>query len=123
MIHTDPVGSALDAGLRYVRGGEAPGILRRRRGKGFFYSYADGRPVKDDATLSRIRALVIPPAWTQVWICRQANGHLQALGRDAKGRKQYRYHALYRQIRDQVKFDRMLFFGSVLPRIRRCVRR
>jgi len=87
------------------------------------YVNSEGRTVRDKATLDRIRSLAIPPAWASVWICPQHNGHLQAVGRDAKGRKQYRYHPGYRRIRDQVKFDRMPFFGAALPRIRRRVRR
>ena len=121
-IRTDPIDSAHDGGLRYVSGEAEPGILRHKRGRGFVYLAADGKRVRDQATLERIRALVIPPAWVHVWICPQRNGHLQAVGRDAKGRKQYRYHPQYRRIRDHVKFDRMLFFGPVLPRIRRRVR-
>ncbi|MCU1338291.1 MAG: hypothetical protein JWO19_3872 [Bryobacterales bacterium] len=118
----DPIVSANDAGLRYVSG-EGPGISRRKNGNGFGYFAADGKRIRDEATLSRIRGLVIPPAWTNVWICPQANGHLQAVGRDAKGRKQYRYHPRYRRVRDQVKFERMSFFGAALPRIRRRVNR
>ena len=112
--------SARAAGLRYVSG-EGPGISRRRRGKGFEYLGVDGKPVRDRRTLERIRSLVIPPAWTAVWICPVENGHIQAVGRDAKGRKQYRYHAKYRQVRDEVKFDRMIAFGQVLPKIRQQV--
>ena len=118
----DPSASAKAAGLRYVTGDE-PGIARRRRGKSFEYFRADGKPVRDKATVQRIQALVIPPAWENVWICPYANGHIQAVGRDARGRKQYRYHARYREARDATKFDRMLAFGAVLPRIRRQVRR
>jgi len=121
-IRTDSIDSAHDGGLRYIRGETGPGIVRQKRGRGFVYLSADGKRVRDQATLKRIRALVIPPAWAHVWICPQPNGHLQAVGRDAKGRKQYRYHPQYRRIRDQVKFDRMLFFGPALPRIRRRVR-
>jgi len=121
-IRTDPIDSAQDGGLRYVRGEDGPGILRQKRGRGFVYVAAGGKRIRDQATLERIRSLVIPPAWARVWICPQRNGHLQAVGRDAKGRKQYRYHPQYRRIRDQVKFDRMLFFGPALPRIRRRVR-
>jgi DNA topoisomerase-1 len=82
-----------------------------------------GKPVRDEATLARIRALAIPPAWTDVWICPHADGHLQAVGRDARGRKQYRYHAGYRAARDEAKFGRMVAFGKALPRIRRIVAR
>jgi len=121
-IRTDPIDSAHDGGLRYVRGENGPGILRQKRGRGFIYLAGDGKRVRDQATLERIRALVIPPAWADVWICPRPDGHIQAVGRDAKGRKQYRYHPQYRRIRDQVKFDRMLFFGPALPRIRRRIR-
>lgn len=110
------------AHLRYVTG-EGPGILRKRRGKGFHYFGANGRQVRDKATLERIRSLVIPPAWKDVWICPFANGHIQAIGRDARGRKQYRYHPRYREVRDEAKFDRMLAFGAALPKIRTRVNR
>jgi DNA topoisomerase-1 len=81
----------------------------------------DGRPVRNEATLKRIRSLVIPHAWENVWICSLENGHIQAVGRDARGRKQYRYHARYRQVRDEAKYGRMLAFGAVLPKIRKRV--
>ena len=121
-IAADPIGCAKDAGLRYVSG-EIPGITRRKKGRGFEYFTADGALLRHGATLKRIRALVIPPAWTRVWICPHPEGHLQAVGRDARGRKQYRYHPLYREARDQVKFDRMAAFGAALEKIRRRVRR
>ena len=121
--NADPIDCAHDAGLRYVRDQNTRGIIRKKRGRGFVYYFPNGSQVRDPATLKRIRSLAIPPAWTQVWICPQESGHLQAVGRDAKGRKQYRYHSRYRHIRDQVKFDRMLLFGAVLPRIRRRVSR
>src|SRR2546427_12243477 len=89
---TDPVASARVAGLRYVRDG-GPGIQRRRAGRGFVYVDADGRSVRDAATLDRITRLAIPPAWREVWICPLAHGHIQASGRDARGRKQYRYRS------------------------------
>eukprot|EP01034_Spumella_vulgaris_P042447 gene42447-52642_t len=98
-----------------------PGIARKRSAKGFRYVDAGGKQVRDDATLARIRALAIPPAWEQVWICAQPNGHLQATGRDARGRKQYRYHARWRSVRDEVKYERMLAFGRALPGIRAAV--
>src|SRR6185295_9793452 len=107
-------------GLRYTTDRE-PGIRRCKRGRGFLYLQSDGRTVTDAAVLARIRALAIPPAYRDVWICARANGHLQATGRDARGRKQYRYHARWRLHRDATKFDRMLEFGHVLPRIRRRV--
>jgi DNA topoisomerase I len=113
---------AAEVGLRYVSPDD-PGIARRRRGKGFAYALPSGKPVTDAATIARIRALVIPPAWTDVWICSQANGHIQATGRDARGRKQYRYHAKFRDRRDADKFDRIVRFGERLPRIRRRVTR
>jgi DNA topoisomerase-1 len=114
----DEVQSARKAGLRYVIP-KGPGIRRRRAGSGFVYLDADDKPIQDPAVLDRIRALVIPPAWTSVWISPDPDSHIQAVGRDARGRKQYRYHPAYRQIRDLVKFDRMRAFGKVLPRIRR----
>jgi DNA topoisomerase-1 len=114
----DPVASAAIASLRYVSE-TGPGISRRRAGKGFFYIGPDGQTIRDKKQLARIRSLAIPPAWTSVWICPDPNGHIQAWGRDAKGRKQYRYHARYRQVRDRVKFDRLPAFCAVLPEIRR----
>ncbi len=109
--------SAQAAGLRYVHDSR-PGIRRVRRGKSFRYLDASGRPVRDPETLTRVRALVIPPAWTDVWICPYANGHLQATGRDARGRKQYRYHARWRAVRDETKYHRILDFARVLPILR-----
>jgi DNA topoisomerase-1 len=114
---TEPEQAAHDAGLRYVAPGGADGIWRRKRGAGFSY-VREGRTVRDPETLQRIRALVIPPAWTDVWICPQPNGHLQALGRDARRRKQYRYHTRWRAQRDQTKYERMIAFGKMLPRLR-----
>jgi len=99
-----------------------PGIRRVRRNGGFAYRGPDGRPVRDAAVLERIRRLAVPPAYADVWICPLPNGHLQATGRDARGRKQYRYHADWRLARDADKFAAMLAFGAVLPRIRRRVR-
>ncbi len=114
--------SAKAAHLRYVTG-QGPGIVRKRRGRGFYYVGANSKPVRDRHTLQRIRSLVIPPAWSNVWICPFDNGHIQAVGRDARGRKQYRYHPRYREVRDATKYDRMLAFGAALPKIRRAVRR
>jgi DNA topoisomerase I len=105
------------AGLRYSSD-DRPGIVRRRSGRGFTYRDPDGRPVRDAETLARIRSIVIPPAWTDVWICPWPNGHLQATGRDARGRKQYRYHARYRSRRDDAKFARLIAFARDLPAIR-----
>jgi DNA topoisomerase-1 len=113
----DPEAVAEAAGLVYVHD-TAPGIARRRAGRRFRYVKADGSPVTDPRTLARIQALVIPPAWEHVWICARANGHLQATGWDARGRKQYRYHDAWRSIRDAAKFERLLDFGAVLPEIR-----
>jgi DNA topoisomerase I len=118
----DEVKSAEQAGLRYVIP-KGQGIRRRRAGSGFVYLGPDDKPITDEATLQRIRSLVIPPAWTSVWISPGANTHIQAVGRDARGRKQYRYHPAYREMRDLVKFDRMRAFGRALPRIRRVVAR
>jgi DNA topoisomerase-1 len=112
--------SARAAGLRYATY-TRPGITRRRAGRGFAYRRPDGTLVRDAVTLGRIRSLAIPPAWTDVWICPDPQGHLQATGRDARHRKQYRYHARWRTHRDDAKFERLLDFGRVLPRIRaRC---
>lgn len=116
-IYIDPEESAKAAGLRYISD-DMPGIRRRKHGKSFRYVDAKGGAVKDARTLERIRKLAIPPAWTDVWICPTANGHLQATGRDAKGRKQYRYHADWRNVRDETKFGRMIAFGEALPEIR-----
>ncbi|WP_422509987.1 DNA topoisomerase IB [Stenotrophomonas sp. GZD-301] len=114
--------AARQAGLRHVSD-DQPGIARRRAGKGFSYRDADGAAVRDAATLARIRALAVPPAYTAVWICAQANGHLQATGRDARGRKQYRYHADWSRVRGDGKFDRVIAFGMALPALRRRLRR
>ncbi len=120
---TDQAASAAaDAGLRYV-GPDEPGLARRRAGKGFRYFHPDAGPVREDALLQRIRTLAIPPAWTDVWICRTRNGHLQATGRDARGRKQYRYHPDWQHARGAGKFDRVIAFGAALPRLRRRLRR
>ena len=117
LLSKNPLTSALAAGLRYVDGSR-PGIHRIRRGTGFRYIGPDGERVRDAQELQRIRSLVIPPAWRNVWICATRFGHIQAVGWDAKGRKQYRYHTLYRQVRDQAKFSRMIAFGAVLSVIR-----
>lgn len=116
----DPRVSAIQAGLRYVRD-EGPCVQRVACGKSFRYLGPDRKPVRDPKELQRIRALAIPPAWKNVWICPSRNGHIQAVGWDAKGRKQYRYHPLYRQVRDEAKFGRMIAFGTVLALIRKRV--
>jgi DNA topoisomerase-1 len=113
----DPELSAKSARLRYVSD-DAPGIRRTRRGDDFAYVSASGEPIDDLATLARIRSLAIPPAWEDVWICPLANGHIQATGRDAKGRKQYRYHPRWHEVRDETKYSRMIAFATALPKIR-----
>jgi DNA topoisomerase I len=119
-VVTDPVQSAKAAGLRYVSD-TRPGIIRKRHGKRFRYTHADGSPVRDPETLARIKSLVIPPAWASVWICPIPNGHLQATGRDARGRKQSRYHPRWRETRDETKYERMILFAGALPLIRQQV--
>jgi DNA topoisomerase I len=116
-VVTDPVLSAKEAGLRYVSDAQ-PGIRRKKAGKGFFYIDAAAKRICDKETLKRIRSLVIPPAWKDVWICADARGHLQATGRDARGRKQSRYHPRWRAVRDETKYERMLLFGTALRTIR-----
>jgi DNA topoisomerase-1 len=118
----DEVQTAKQAGLRYMIP-KGPGIRRVRSGEGFRYLDAEDNPVNDPDTVARIKSLVIPPAWSSVWISPREDGHIQAVGWDAKGRKQYRYHPEYRAARDLVKFDRMQAFGKVLPRIRQTVDR
>lgn len=115
---SDPVASAKAAGLRYVSD-EMPGISRVLRGKHFAYISPDGKEIYDERELARIKALSVPPAYTGVWICPIANGHLQATGRDARGRKQYRYHKRWREIRDETKYGRMTAFAQALPQIRK----
>jgi DNA topoisomerase-1 len=119
---SDPIESAQSAGLRYVSD-TSPGIARKRAGKGFSYVGPDGERISDKKEIARIRSLVIPPAYTDVWICPHPNGHIQATGRDARGRKQYRYHPRWREIRDETKFGRMLEFSQALPVIRARVER
>ena len=113
---------AAESGLRYVSD-RRPGIQRVRKGKSFNYRLPSGRALRDSPTLKRIKSLVIPPAWKDVWICPDPQGHIQAVGRDDRGRKQYRYHSRWREVRDETKFNRMIEFGKVLPKIRRHVRR
>lgn len=114
---TDPAEAAEEAGLRYVSD-EQPGYTRRKKGDDFEYFDTKGEPITDETRVLRIRRLAIPPAYQDVWICPTANGHLQATGRDARGRKQYRYHEKWREARDETKYDRMLVFGAALPKIR-----
>ena len=117
----DPQQSARLARLRYVNDGALPGIRRAGTRAAPRYTAPNGRQLRDRATLQRIASLVIPPAWTDVWICPHPDGHLQATGRDARGRKQYRYHPRWRDLRDEVKYGRLLAFAAALPRIRRRV--
>ncbi len=118
----EPRRAACKAGLRYLADDE-PGITRVVHGKSFSYRRPNGKAVRDISTLRRIRSLVIPPAWTRVWICPHANGHIQATGRDARGRKQYRYHPKWTETRDQHKYEHVIAFGRVLPNLRRQVKR
>jgi DNA topoisomerase-1 len=113
----DPAEAAESAGLTYVSD-EEPGIRRLRSGRGFKYRGPSGTTVSEPRTLARIRQLAIPPAYTDVWICQRPDGHIQATGRDGKGRKQYRYHPRWREVRDSTKFEHMLEFGAALPAIR-----
>ena len=116
----DPLVAAKAANLVYVSD-RIPGITRLRAGRGFVYRDRAGRAIRDPDELSRIQSLGIPPAWTHVWICPDPDGHIQAVGYDARGRKQYRYHARWREVRDETKFEHMLTFGRALPRIRQRV--
>src|SRR6202162_5241697 len=121
-IVTDAVDVAEEAGLRYVSH-DQPGYTRKIKGDEFEYFDTEGKPIRDEQRLLRIKRLAIPPAWTDVWICPSANGHVQATGRDARGRKQYRYHSLWREVRDSNKYDRMMNFAKALPKIRQRVQR
>ena len=122
LIDNPNANSAEDAGLRYV-GDDRPGYSRRRAGKGFCYYDANGARIADPRILKRIRSLVIPPAWTEVWICPHPRGHIQVTARDARGRKQYRYHPEWQQARGQEKFTRTLAFARALPGLRKAVTR
>jgi DNA topoisomerase I len=117
LLPEDGIEAAQAAGLYYVMGGE-PGYTRKLNGRSFVYLDWKDRPVTSTKQLARFKALVIPPAWTEVWICRHQNGHIQATGRDKKGRKQYRYHVEWNEIRSQTKFSRMVDFGEALHTIR-----
>src|ERR1051326_2110632 len=116
-LQAEPTESAAEAGLHYVSD-DRPGISRKRAGSGFSYFDADGKRIRDPETLVRIKHLVIPPAWTDVWICPDPRGHLQATGRDVKGRKVYLYHPRWREVRDAAKYERLAAFGEALPIIR-----
>ena len=119
-IQPEPHISAAEAGLRYVSDA-TPGIRRKQSGRSFRYVDPAGKPVTAADQLARIRKLAIPPAYTDVWICPDPRGHIQATGRDARGRKQYRYHPRWREVRDETKFTRLLAFAEVLPRVRDAV--
>jgi DNA topoisomerase-1 len=116
-VSSDPADAAEAIGLHYVRADE-PGFARAGDAGSFRYLDIRGQRIKDEKRLARIRRIAIPPAWTDVWICPDPRGHLQATGRDARGRKQYRYHPRWREVRDAVKYDRMLAFAEALPKIR-----
>jgi len=122
VIASDSIDSAKSAGLRYVRD-DRPGIRRVKRRGGFSYVAPGGKPIHDETELGRIRKLAIPPAYADVWISPDPRGHLQATGRDARGRKQYRYHPRWREVRDETKFDRMIAFAKALPTIRAAIAR
>ena len=117
LLAADVQSAARSAGLRYVDD-RRPGISRVRHGARISYCGPDGRAIRDRETLTRIRSLAVPPAWRDVWICPDAHGHVQATGRDARGRKQYRYHPRWREVRDGNKYERMIAFGRALPLIR-----
>src|SRR4051812_17938459 len=121
-ISPDPVEVAEEAGLRYVSDDQA-GYTRKRKGDDFEYFDTAGKAIRDETRLLRLKRIGIPPAYKDVWICPSANGHIQATGRDARGRKQYRYHERWREVRDENKYERMLVFGKALPKIRRRVNR
>src|SRR5438874_9663048 len=118
----DPVQSAQAVGLQYVTD-NLPGIQREPAGHEFRYRDSNGKIIHDRQALGRIKSLAIPPAWTGVWICPNPNGHLQATGRDARGRKQHRYHPRWREVRDDAKYSRLIAFARVLPKIRKRVAR
>jgi DNA topoisomerase I len=122
VVEGDPVAAATAVSLHHA-GDDEPGLTRIRRGKAFRYRDADGKVVRDAATLSRIRALAIPPAWERVWISPDARGHIQATGRDARDRKQYRYHDQWRAVRDEAKYHRLVAFCAALPKLRATVER
>jgi DNA topoisomerase-1 len=121
-IVTDPEASAEEAGLRYVSD-ESPGYTRQRRGRKFIYFDTEGKEIREEGRILRLNRLAIPPAYTDIWICPSPNGHLQATGRDARRRKQYRYHERWREVRDENKYDRMVVFAQALPKIRRRITR
>ncbi len=119
-IVTDPAEAAEEAGLRYVSDSD-PGYSRKAKGDNFEYFDVDGKLIKDETRMLRIKRLAIPPAWTRVWICPSANGHIQATGCDSRRRKQYKYHERWREVRDENKYERIAVFGATLPKIRKRV--
>ncbi len=119
-VAVDPEEAAEEAGLRYVND-SSPGYTRKAKGDEFEYFDTDGKKITDEKRLLRIRRIAIPPAWTDVWICPSANGHIQAVGRDARRRKQYRYHERWREVRDEGKYEKMVLFGQALPKIRKAI--
>src|SRR5256885_6290995 len=121
-MDVDSIKAAEDAGLRYVSD-DAPGYTRKAKGDDFEYFDTEGKKIRDETQLLRIKRIGIPPAYTNVWICPSANGHIQATGRDARSRKQYRYHERWREVRDENKFDRLAQFAKALPNIRRRIAR
>jgi DNA topoisomerase-1 len=121
-IVAEAMDAAEGAGLRYVSD-DRPGYTRKARGDDFEWFDADGKPIRDEQRLLRIKRLAIPPAWTEVWVCPAPNCHLQATGRDARRRKQYLYHERWREVRDENKYDRIISFGKALPKIRRRIAR
>src|SRR5437763_14263534 len=121
-IVEESIEAAEEAGLRYVSD-DQPGYTRKAKGDDFEYFDTEGKRIRDETRLLRLKRLAIPPAYTDVWICPSPNGHLQATGRDARGRKQYRYHERWREVRDENKYDRMVVFGKALPQIRRRINR
>ena len=118
----DPIEAAEEAGLRYVSDNQ-PGYTRKANGQDFEYFDTDREPIRDEQRLLRISRLAIPPAWSDVWICPSPNGHIQATGRDARGRKQYGYHERWREVRNEDKYDRTISFGKALPKIRKRVKK
>src|SRR2546425_7037577 len=117
-LATDSVEAAEEAGLEYVSD-DRPGYARRAKNGEFEYLDTQGKTIRDEQRLLRIKRVAIPPAWTDVWICPSASGHIQATGRDARGRKQYRYHERWREMRDENKYEKMVLFGQTLPKIRK----
>jgi DNA topoisomerase-1 len=119
---TDPKEAAEDAGLRYVTD-DQPGYTRKKRAGKFIYLNTEGKEIRDEARVLRLKRLAIPPAYTEVWVCPSPNGHIQATGRDDRGRKQYRYHDRWREVRDENKYEKMMVFAKTLPKIRRRISR